>query len=87
MSADVLNRSVFAQIDAIACDCEKLDEPMLRPLAELLRQELDVMKAACRTLDNAASGQTHDVSTSLLLLRTAINSWRAPRTGEVSSSC
>eukprot|EP00904_Undaria_pinnatifida_P007610 jgi/Undpi1/397/HiC_scaffold_1.g00393.m1 len=65
-------------IEAVA-DCSKdtLDHPMIQPLAELLEQEMGVVRAACKAIDvhKATSSRHEAVVLSLLELRNAIVSW------------
>lgn len=83
----LLNASSFSvceQVDAIAHDSEyMLDHPMVRPLTDLVRHELNVMRAAGRGLQSAKCGQHESIVVCLLELRTAINAWVAADEGEV----
>lgn len=73
------------QVDAIAHKLEyMLDHPMVRPLTDIVRHELNVMKAARWGLQITKFVRYECIVVRLLELRAAINAWDAADEGEVS---
>lgn len=64
---------------------DALDHPILQPLADLLKRELGVLRAACKVKDarNAAAVQYEGIVLSLLDFRDAITAWQGENRGEV----
>lgn len=83
--------SLSQQVEKIAhnyCIKDVLDHPILQPLAELLKRELGVLRAACKVKDarNATAVQYEGIVLSLLDFRDAITSWQGANRGEVCLS-
>lgn len=80
--------SLSQQVEEIThkyCSKDVLDHPILEPLAELLKRELGVLRAACKVKDarNATAVQYEGIVLSLLDFRDAITAWQGANRGEV----